>query len=95
MQIIALINKGKSCHSVALQYNLVHDSVNRIYQHYVVMRGSSVHRSRSGYPKAADNQEDRNITRIARQNPYLTLNKIAVEVNFFDDIPTNSQTVCR
>ncbi len=32
VQIVALINKGKSRHSVALLYNLAHNIVNHIYE---------------------------------------------------------------
>ncbi len=49
-----------------------------------------MHRLRSGCPKATDNHRDRNIMRIAIQNPYLTLNRIALEVNFFGITPVSS-----
>ncbi len=31
-QIVALINKGKSCHSVTLQYNPAHGMMNDMYR---------------------------------------------------------------
>ncbi len=39
------------------------------------------------HPKVTENREDRNITKIVIQNIYLTLNRIGVEVNFFDNAP--------
>ncbi len=45
------------------------------------------------HPRTTDNQEDRNITRIAIQNPYLMYNRIAVEVNLFCNTPVSSQAV--
>ncbi len=44
-----------------------------------------MHRPQSDHPRAADNQQDRNIMRTAKLNLYLTSNRIAVEVNFFGD----------
>ncbi len=59
----------------------------------ILVTGSFAYNLQFNHPRAIDNWEDRNITRVGIQNPYLTVNRIAVEVNFFGDIPVSSGTV--